>query len=61
MKDRRSFKSDKIQFYADENVVVPECLLKESGCEIPNLNQIDSCNPTNVIIELCVLLELICD
>ena len=68
MRDPRSFDSEKINFYVDESMGCPNlestaCALEnQSGCssEIPNMNEIPSCNPTSVLVELCALLELIC-
>lgn len=66
MRDPRSFDSEKINFYVDESMGCPNleseaCVLEnqsECSIEIPNLNEIPSCNPALVLIELCALLEL---
>lgn len=67
MRDKRAIKSDKIQFYVDESMgcttlEAAACILETNGCYPggENLNTIESCNPTTVLVELCALLELIC-
>lgn len=67
MKDPRSFDAEKISFYVDESMGCTSlqdtaCVLEnmsECSLEIPNMNQIPSCNPTSVLIELCAILEII--
>ena len=59
MKDKRVINSDKVRFYIDESI---GCMLKTTvGCaidDIPNANEIESCNPTYVLVELCLLLDI---